>query len=58
MAVYNNRCIAGRGVPNELVGIGDQPPLMVPNGIPSTENATEVYPGSLQTDYPDWYIEI
>ena len=37
---------------------GDQPPLMVPNGVPSTEDATEVYSGSLQTDYPDWYIEI
>ena len=53
MAVYNNHCTPGRGVPNELAGRGDQPPLMVPNGVPSTEDATEVYSGSLQTDYPD-----
>ena len=43
MAVYINHCIHGRGVPNELAGRGDQPPLMVPNGVPSTEDATEVY---------------
>ena len=58
MAAYNNHRIPGRGIPNELARRGDQPPLMVPNVIPSTEDATEAYPGSLQTTYPDWYMEI